>query len=226
MTVRDNDGSIVQFTYGDDGIDVMNSKFFDKLKFMDSNHTICRRDIDKLLSSGAAETDAVKAAKHQDAKKAKKVMKADKKLSQFDAICKVSDPLLSRFHPQRHFGVISEKMEQTLQKFKAEHFKESKPVLKQKYSQIDPDDFVNMYYHKYMKSLVHPGENVGTIAAQSIGEPSTQMTLNTFHLAGSGVGNVTLGIPRLKEILMTTPYNIKTPFMTIYFRKDKNLSQD
>lgn len=68
-----------------------------------------------------------------------------------------------------------------------------------------------------MKSVAHPGENVGTIAAQSIGEPSTQMTLNTFHLAGHGAANMTLGIPRLKEILMTTPTNIKTPCMTVYF---------
>ena len=79
---------------------------------------------------------------------------------------------------------------------------------------------------KYMKSLVHAGENVGTIAAQSVGEPSTQMTLNTFHLAGHGAGNMTLGIPRLKEILMTTPYNIKTPIMNIYFRDDCDLDLD
>jgi len=80
-----------------------------------------------------------------------------------------------------------------------------------------------MYYLKYMKSLVNPGENVGTIAAQSVGEPSTQMTLNTFHLAGHGAGNMTLGIPRLKEILMTTPHNIKTPIMKLYFKKDCDL---
>lgn len=80
-----------------------------------------------------------------------------------------------------------------------------------------------MYYMKYMRSLVHAGENVGTIAGQSIGEPSTQMTLNTFHLAGHGAGNMTLGIPRLKEILMTTPYNIKTPIMKLYFRRDKKI---
>jgi DNA-directed RNA polymerase I subunit RPA1 len=77
-----------------------------------------------------------------------------------------------------------------------------------------------MYYLKYMKSVAHSGENVGTIAGQSIGEPSTQMTLNTFHLAGHGAENMTLGIPRLKEILMTSPTNIKTPNMTIYFKKD------
>lgn len=83
-----------------------------------------------------------------------------------------------------------------------------------------------MYYMKYLKSVAHPGENVGTIAAQSIGEPSTQMTLNTFHLAGHGGANMTLGIPRLKEILMTTPTNIKTPFMTVYFKKGQDLNKD
>lgn len=46
------------------------------------------------------------------------------------------------------------------------------------------------------------------------------MTLNTFHLAGHGAENMTLGIPRLKEILMTTPTNIKTPNMFVYFRKE------
>lgn len=88
---------------------------------------------------------------------------------------------------------------------------------------IEPDDFKQLFYLKYMRSVAHPGENVGTIAAQSIGEPSTQMTLNTFHLAGHGAANMTLGIPRLKEILMTTPTNIKTPAMTVYF-KDRTLS--
>lgn len=51
------------------------------------------------------------------------------------------------------------------------------------------------------------------------------MTLNTFHLAGHGGANMTLGIPRLKEILMTTPSNIKTPCMKVYFNKDNKLSQ-
>lgn len=50
---------------------------------------------------------------------------------------------------------------------------------------------------------------------QSIGEPSTQMTLNTFHFAGRGEMNVTLGIPRLREILMVASAAIKTPSMDI-----------
>ena len=65
--------------------------------------------------------------------------------------------------------------------------------------------------------MVDAGEPVGVLAAQSVGEPSTQMTLNTFHFAGRGDMNVTLGIPRLREILMVASQNIKTPSMTIPF---------
>ena len=67
-----------------------------------------------------------------------------------------------------------------------------------------------------MKSVVDPGEVVGIIAGQSIGEPSTQMTLNTFHLAGHSAKNVTLGIPRLREIVMTASKNMSTPSMTLH----------
>lgn len=69
---------------------------------------------------------------------------------------------------------------------------------------------------KYMRSVVESGEPVGVVAGQSIGEPSTQMTLNTFHLAGHSAKNVTLGIPRLREILMTASTNISTPSMTLH----------
>lgn len=68
---------------------------------------------------------------------------------------------------------------------------------------------------KYLRSLIDPGEVVGVLAAQSIGEPSTQMTLNTFHLAGFGAGNVTLGVPRLREIIMVASRDIKTPNVTL-----------
>ena len=107
---------------------------------------------------------------------------------------------------------------------KAEHDEGKTPSYK--FPLINEEDFKQMYNMKYMKSIAHPGENVGTIAAQSIGEPSTQMTLNTFHLAGHGGANMTLGIPRLKEILMTTPTNIKTPFMTVYFNKGNDYTKE
>eukprot|EP01065_Artemidia_motanka_P053184 TRINITY_DN97_c0_g2_i1.p1 TRINITY_DN97_c0_g2~~TRINITY_DN97_c0_g2_i1.p1 ORF type:complete len:1884 (+),score=563.96 TRINITY_DN97_c0_g2_i1:67-5652(+) len=54
---------------------------------------------------------------------------------------------------------------------------------------------------RYLAALVPPGEMVGVIAAQSIGEPATQMTLNTFHFAGVASKNVTLGVPRLKQLI-------------------------
>jgi DNA-directed RNA polymerase II subunit RPB1 len=68
---------------------------------------------------------------------------------------------------------------------------------------------------RFDAAISHPGEMIGPIAAQSIGEPATQMTLNTFHNAGVSSKNVTLGVPRLKEIINVAK-NIKTPTMKIY----------
>ncbi|KAI5160653.1 DNA-directed RNA polymerase I subunit RPA1 [Nematocida ausubeli] len=70
-------------------------------------------------------------------------------------------------------------------------------------------------WKRYAQASVDPGEAVGILAAQSVGEPSTQMTLNTFHLAGVGGKNVTLGMPRLKEIVMHATKKIKTPVITV-----------
>lgn len=67
---------------------------------------------------------------------------------------------------------------------------------------------------KFEQALVNPGEMVGSIAAQGMGEPATQMTLNTFHFAGVSAKNVTLGVPRLKEIINVSK-NIKTPSLKI-----------
>lgn len=68
---------------------------------------------------------------------------------------------------------------------------------------------------EYMRSLVEPGEAVGMIAAQSLGEPSTQMTLRTFHFAGVRELNVTLGLPRLIEIVDARK-TVATPIMEVY----------
>jgi DNA-directed RNA polymerase I subunit RPA1 len=80
---------------------------------------------------------------------------------------------------------------------------------------VEASSFELLVWVKYLRSLACPGEAVGCVAAQSVGEPSTQMTLNTFHLAGHGGANVTLGIPRLREILMTASKIPKTPMMTL-----------
>jgi DNA-directed RNA polymerase subunit A" len=67
----------------------------------------------------------------------------------------------------------------------------------------------------YDKSLVQPGEAVGAVAAQSIGEPGTQMTLKTFHFAGVAEFNVTLGLPRIIEIV-DARRNPSTPTMFVH----------
>ena len=66
----------------------------------------------------------------------------------------------------------------------------------------------------YQLSRIQTGESVGAVAAQSLGEPATQMTLNTFHFAGVSSKNVTLGIPRLEECINVAK-KIKTPLSNI-----------
>lgn len=91
------------------------------------------------------------------------------------------------------------------------------------------DKIIDLTIREYRNALVEPGEAVGTVAAQSIGEPSTQMTLRTFHYAGVREFNVTLGLPRLIEIVdaRKTP---STPMMTIYLdeehRYDENKAKE
>lgn len=71
---------------------------------------------------------------------------------------------------------------------------------------------------EYEAAKVCPGESVGIISAESIGEPGTQMTLNTFHVAGVAEMNVTMGLPRLIEILDGRK-SIETPMMEIYLKE-------
>ena len=72
---------------------------------------------------------------------------------------------------------------------------------------------------RFHKAKINPGEATGVLAAQSIGEPATQMTLNTFHYAGVSAKNVTLGVPRLKEI-MSIAKSPKTPGVTIFLKEE------
>jgi DNA-directed RNA polymerase subunit A" len=85
------------------------------------------------------------------------------------------------------------------------------------------DEICDNVIESYERSLVEPGEAVGTVAAQSIGEPGTQMTLRTFHYAGVAELSVTQGLPRLIEIV-DARNNPSTPTMKIYL--DKNLAND
>ena len=83
-------------------------------------------------------------------------------------------------------------------------------------------DIIGRVCEEYESHLIEPGEAAGMVAAQSIGEPGTQMTMRTFHYAGVAEISVTLGLPRLIEIVdaRSTP---STPTMTIYLKKGGDL---
>ena len=78
----------------------------------------------------------------------------------------------------------------------------------------------------YKRAIVSPGEMVGVIAGQSIGEVSTQMTLNTFHFAGvASKSNITRGVPRIEEILSLSS-EIKNPSLTIYLNQEDETNKE
>ncbi len=87
-------------------------------------------------------------------------------------------------------------------------------------SRKQSEDFLNLVTSTYLKAKVEPGEGVGVVAAQSLGEPGTQMMMRTKHYAGTAM-DVTRGLPRLIEIFdaRRTP---KTPMMEIYLDKANN----
>uniref|UniRef100_A0A6C0BS55 DNA-directed RNA polymerase n=1 Tax=viral metagenome TaxID=1070528 RepID=A0A6C0BS55_9ZZZZ len=102
----------------------------------------------------------------------------------------------------------------------------SQLITKKRFNQLSMQMLINEIDIYYKKSIINPGEMVGMIAAQSIGEPTTQMTLNTFHFAGvASKSNVTRGVPRIEEILSLSA-NPKNPSCTIYLHKDSEHDQE
>ena len=87
------------------------------------------------------------------------------------------------------------------------------------------DELVKEIKKAYQRAKVEQGEAVGTVAAQSVGEPGTQMTMRTFHYAGVAELNVTLGLPRLIEIVDARK-KISTPTMAIYFEEDYGADEE
>jgi len=92
-------------------------------------------------------------------------------------------------------------------------------LLEQKINTKQLNTIIKEVEAAYDDSLVQPGEAVGAVAAQSIGEPGTQMTLKTFHFAGVAEFNVTLGLPRLIEIV-DARRNPSTPTMNVYLDEE------
>lgn len=93
----------------------------------------------------------------------------------------------------------------------------SKRVIKEyKFNKAAFDYTINEIETRFLAAIVQPGEMVGAIASQSLGEPSTQLTLNTFHFTGIGEkSNVTAGVPRLNELINVSRRQ-KNPYLLIY----------
>jgi DNA-directed RNA polymerase subunit A" len=94
--------------------------------------------------------------------------------------------------------------------------------------ELEPEQleyFLNKIYVNYNNAIVEANEPVGTVAAQSIGEPGTQMTLRTFHYAGVEEFSVTQGLPRLIEIVDARRFP-STPQMEVYLEEEYRKSEE
>ena len=100
-----------------------------------------------------------------------------------------------------------------------------KKNLPDKISDSKVKKILELVYEEYKNSVAEPGESVGLVAAESIGEPSTQMTLNTFHFAGVSEMNVTTGLPRIIEVLDGRA-EISTKMMNIHLKSPYSEGKD
>ena len=206
-TVRDEDGSVLQFHYGEDSLDVTRQKYLFKFDFsaMNFQAMVNKYKPSEILSAGTVDLDTATKAFKKACKKGLETV----------------DPMLNSYSPGKYLGSVSERFTKLMDEYIAQNSDGlivSKSDKASDKPSITSKKFKSLMHLKYMRCLVDAGEAVGLLAAQSIGEPSTQMTLNTFHFAGFGAKNVTLGIPRLREIIMTASANIKTPMMTLPMR--------
>ncbi|KAJ3039738.1 hypothetical protein HK097_002758 [Rhizophlyctis rosea] len=261
-TVRDVDGSVVQFHYGEDSLDVVKQKVLTKFDFCAQNYEAL---VGRYFGQGVAEGVEEGGVRKRMRRVGKLVKEAEERnerlrgmeergesedareevVREFVESCERQGVRAvvrgtrevktlevggeervraARFAPGRYLGSVSERFVEELDEYTKQNPSDiiSTPSttssdFKKKHAGdlIKEKDFKALMEMKYMQSLVEPGEAVGLLAAQSIGEPSTQMTLNTFHFAGFGAKNVTLGIPRLREIIMTASGSIKTPMMRL-----------
>ena len=101
----------------------------------------------------------------------------------------------------------------------------SKAYVKNELTDDELAELIRKLKQAYDRAHVEAGEAVGTVAAQSVGEPGTQMTMRTFHYAGVTELNVTLGLPRLIEIVDARK-EIATPTMDIYFDEERRNDEE
>lgn len=189
-TVRTSNRSIVQFSFGDDGLNP---------SFMESNSRPV--NFDRLLATSQNNIGTILTP--SQVKSITNKFLNDERMQQFmtnnqkvyNEIVEFRDRIL------KNLGQGSDKIWKEIacgETKTMEHLvlRNTKAVTKQQLETV-----FETAIRKYIKSIQEPGEAVGAVAAMSIGEPATQMTLKTFHFSGVASMNVTLGVPRVKEII-------------------------
>jgi len=273
MSVRNNKERIVQFSYGDDGIDTIKVEnqvipiVAMSLEEIYAHYYVStQEDKDGVLMSVFTKTAVTRIKKH--------VKDLEMKTKQYtDMMIKYRDDIVKNVFKMRdnkgvHMPVCFTHIinnVQGMQNITKNSMVDITPIdvydmIEEKYKELEtlhyapPTElFKAMYYYylspkellvvkrfnkkaltilldtivlMYKRAIVAPGEMVGMIAAQSIGEPTTQLTLNTFHSAGvASKSNVTRGVPRIEEILSLSE-NTKNPSLTIYMKKDEETDKD
>ncbi|KAM7490586.1 hypothetical protein LguiA_033507 [Lonicera macranthoides] len=209
-TVRNASASIVQFTYGDDGMDPaqMEGKSGFPLNF------------DRLLSKVKATCPA---GENVGMSPSEILRVVDERLSKYDMTPEGGCSMAFNDKLSDFLRKCTERSQSTRRALKLDEgqvtgIEELKLLenIAQNISGITPrqlEVFLDTCISRYHLKKIEAGTAIGAIGAQSIGEPGTQMTLKTFHFAGVASMNVTLGVPRIKEIINAAK-KISTPIIT------------
>ncbi|KAF0985214.1 hypothetical protein FDP41_000253 [Naegleria fowleri] len=197
-TVRNSNKTVLQFSYGGNNIDPIKTGYMHQFDFMRMN--------DKLLAQRYREESALEYTKD--------VKEWQEKAKNMKSTVYKGDYVTVE-NPWNYFGAVSEAFQNKLDKYIDTT---KKTILTDTTKKFSPERIKRLAYLKYLRSLANPGEAVGILSAQSIGEPSTQMTLNTFHFAGLDMAHVTVGIPRLAELFMKGTTRVLT--MTVPVKKE------
>uniref|UniRef100_A0A3Q2QKV0 DNA-directed RNA polymerase subunit n=1 Tax=Fundulus heteroclitus TaxID=8078 RepID=A0A3Q2QKV0_FUNHE len=199
LTVRSSTGDIIQFIYGGDGLDPAAMEGKDEpLEF--------KRVLDNIR---AVYTCSNEPALSQN----ELILTADNIMKRTDFLC-CRDSFLEEI--KKFIKTMSERIKKTRDKYGINDNGTTEPKVLYQLDRITPtqlEKFLGTCRDKYMRAQMEPGSAVGALCAQSIGEPGTQMTLKTFHFAGVASMNITLGVPRIKEIINASK-NISTPIIT------------
>ncbi|CAG9841200.1 unnamed protein product [Diabrotica balteata] len=191
-SVRNAEGDLIQLNYGCDGLDPT---------YMEGKD--CPVDFERVL-------DHIKAKcpyRQEVALDGDQIRRATKAFISTNALEECSEDF--RTELVNFMDIIAGRVENVQKKFGSSPI--AKEIERLTCSQLVT--FLETCGQKYTRSIIEPGTAVGALAAQSIGEPGTQMTLKTFHFAGVASMNITQGVPRIKEIINASK-NISTPIIT------------